>query len=438
MNRHPIAIMTAALVLVGLGLQGASAQAPDDCGTDDGTGCAPLDSRVDLQPPTFSDPLDVTNPLHPSSSVRSGLMLGYEEGVPLRVEITLLPEPHVIELDGHSVPALESQYVAFLDGRIHEVALDWYAQADDGAVWYLGEDVFNYEDGVVADTEGTWEAGRDAPPAMIMPAVPQVGDVYRPENAPGVVFEEVTVTRTALEVDGPSGPVAGAIEVDELHMDGGHESKVFAPGYGEFTTGAGRDLEALALAVPTDALAGSVPPGLAAVGTQAAAIGAAAVEDDRAAATSSLAELEGSWEAVRATSVPPMLEAAMDEAVAGLSGAVEAWRPRAIRSAAIEVARLGLDLELRHRDPASVDADRFTLWLRQLVLDLDRSDQPAGLGDVTALEWTRDRFAHTLDSDTVTALDAALDELRTAADRDDRTGTGRSARSLERLMQGIG
>jgi hypothetical protein len=76
------------------------------------------------------------------------------------------------------------QYVAYLGGRILEVALDWYAQADDGSVWYFGEDVFNYLDGMVADTHGTWLACKDGPPGMIMPAIPSPGQVYRPENIP--------------------------------------------------------------------------------------------------------------------------------------------------------------------------------------------------------------------------------------------------------------
>ena len=36
-------------------------------------------------------------------------------------------------------------------------------------------------------------------------------------------------------------------------MDGTTEDKTFAPGYGEFYTAGGGDVEALALAVPTDA-----------------------------------------------------------------------------------------------------------------------------------------------------------------------------------------
>ena len=49
---------------------------------------------------------------------------------------------------GQMVETLVSQYVAYLGGRIHEVAYDLYAQADDGSVWYFGEDVFNFADGV--------------------------------------------------------------------------------------------------------------------------------------------------------------------------------------------------------------------------------------------------------------------------------------------------
>jgi hypothetical protein len=411
----------------------AIAQSPDPttCGTEDGTGCAPPEARVDLVAPTFSAPTPIANPLHPSSELRSGVLLGREEGRPLRVEITLMPEPKLIELDGTTVPALESQYVAFIDGRIAEVALDWFAQADDGAVWYLGEDVFNYEDGVVADTEGTWQAGRDgAPPAMIMPADPQVGDVYRPENAPGVVFEEVTVTRTGLEVAGPGGLVSGAIEVDELHMDGTHEQKVFAPGYGEFSTGSGKDIEALALAVPTDALAGPVPAELTALEAQARAIAEAAAAGDWRAARQALGELTVVWQALRAGPVPLRIEAEMDRAVEALITSVRARRPLPAREAAIAVARLGLDLELRHRETAEVDRDRFALWIEQLAVDVAAEDEAAVRSDVTVLEWTRDRFAASLDEAARSALDAGLAELRSAADDGDLIAAGEAAAAL--------
>jgi hypothetical protein len=149
---------------------------------------APESDRVDTSVPIFSNPGNITNPLFPVSQQESVLMLGRVDGEPFRAEVTLLPETRIVEWEGQQVEVLVSQYAAFLDGRIEEIAYDLYAQADDGSVWYFGEDVFDFRDGVIVVTEGTWLAGRDGPAAMIMPADPHVGDVYRPENAPGFVF----------------------------------------------------------------------------------------------------------------------------------------------------------------------------------------------------------------------------------------------------------
>ncbi len=182
---------------------------------------------------------------------------GEREGVPSRDDA---PAGHrIIEWkNGKCVRTLVSQYVAYLDGRIEEVALDFYAQADDGSVWYFGEDVYNYAEGVIRDTSGTWLAGKEGPAAMIMPAVPKVGEVHRPENIPGLVFEEVAVKAVDKTMAaGPRGAVRGALVGRELHDDGTFSDKVFAPGYGEFFTAHEGDVEALALAVPTAALAGA-------------------------------------------------------------------------------------------------------------------------------------------------------------------------------------
>jgi hypothetical protein len=146
--------------------------------------------------------------------------LGRVDGKAFRTEVTLLPDTRIVEWQGQQVETLISQYVAYLDGRLHEVAYDFYAQADDGSVWYFGEDVYNFKDGAIVDTHGTWIAGKDGPAAMIMPADPKVKDVYRPENIPGFVFEEVTVKSVAKTLDGPLGPIEGGLLIEELHMDG--------------------------------------------------------------------------------------------------------------------------------------------------------------------------------------------------------------------------
>ncbi len=100
------------------------------------------------------------------------------------------------------------------DGELVEDTFDWFAQDDDGNVWYFGEDTKAYdEDGNVSEA-GAWEAGVDgALPGIVMPADPVVSDIgYRQEYlageaedmgqiiqlAPGVV---VTRDWTPLEPD---------------------------------------------------------------------------------------------------------------------------------------------------------------------------------------------------------------------------------------------
>lgn len=387
------------------------------CRGEDGTPLpiAPRSARVDLDKPAFSNPTDVTNPLFPVSSQARVLLLGHVDGLPLRIEVTLLANTRVIDLHPRPVETLVSQFVAFLDGRIHEVAIDHYAQADDGAVWYLGEDVFNYEDGVVADNEGTWLAGIDGRPAMIMPADPQVGDVWRPEDICGLVFEEVTATSTGVTVIGPRGPIQGALLVEELHMDGVLEPKTFAPGYGEFTSGsAAGDLEALALAVPPDALPSPTPPELETLFSGATEIFDAAQSGDWNAASATVGTLTTAWNTFQAGDVPPLLDAQMNGVLGALVAAVAAQQRAAARQAAIDVARASLDLQLRHRPVADVDLALLDLWARQLLIDIAAGDQGAILGDITTIQWIRDRLAGAVSDAELSRIDARLSDLRAA------------------------
>jgi hypothetical protein len=391
----------------------------------------PRSARVDLEAPPFSNPTRITNPLFPISNLRSAILAGRVEGKPFKVETTLLPETDLIRWgSGPPVETLVSQYVAYLDGELEEVALDRYAQADDGSVWYFGEDVFNYQDGVIADTEGTWIAGKDGPPAMIMPARPGVGDVYMPENIPGLVLEQVTVKRVDVAVEGPQGPVAGAMIGQELHQDGAREDKTFAPGYGEFFTGAGGDVEALALAVPIDGLRGQPSRDLQAIGTGADAAFTQARAKDWKAASATVATLQRAWRRFRGGQVPPRLVPGMSRALEGLARSVGARNSVQARRAAIDVAQAALDLELRHRPPVEIDRARFALWARRLQVDSRAGDSARALGDVATLEWIRDRIVRGLDPVTVTRIDAQLVELRTLVNDEELEGAAAGAARL--------
>ncbi len=402
---------------------------------------APESKRVDLVTPIFSNPTSVTNPLFPISRLFRVIQLGQVDGVEFRAETTLLPDTRTIELDGKPVETLVSQYAAFLDGRIHEVALDFYAQADDGAAWYFGEDVFNYEDGLIADTDGTWLAGRDGPAAMIMPANPQVGDVWRPENICELVFEEVTAKATDVTVEGPRGPVQGALVAQELHMDGILEDKTFAPGYGEFSTGGGSNLEAVALAVPEDALPGLPPKQLEALTVGGAKIFDAAQAEEWIGAAAAFAEMSDAWDTFKGGDVPPTLRARMDDALAELGAAVEGRDQGGARQRAINVLRASLDLRLRYRTAAETDLESLDLWARQLVVDSEAGDRDAMIGDAATLKWLRDRIARDVSFAQLSIIDARLGGIRAAAEAGDpvraaiAAASFRLALSRTRLMK---
>jgi hypothetical protein len=394
-----------------------STPASQVCGTYSGRGCAPKSKRVDLDEPKFSNSTKIDNPLFPISKLQSVVLLGHVEGKPFRSETTLLPGARTIAWNGRRIKARTSQYTAYLDGRIVEVALDLYAQADDGSVWYLGEDVVDYKDGAVFTTEGTWRAGREGPGAMIMPGKPKVGDTFRTENIPGIVFEEVSVKSVGGTVRGPHGPVKGALVGSELHLDRTREEKIFAPGYGEFRTSGGGDLEALTLAVPKDALSGELPAELRALSTGASGMLGSVRAEDWEAAAAALRRMNVSWRSVRSDTKPPrMIADRVERAIRALTRGVKARSSAKAAQASIEVMQSALDLELRHRPQAEVDAARFDLWAQQLLVHAAARDRGGVTGDVATLEWIRDRFAHTVSPAGRREIDTRLRGLRTASD----------------------
>lgn len=362
------------------------------CGTYSGTGCAPTGTRVDLRRPVFSHPTRITNPLFPASRTRQVVQLGHVGAKPFRSETTLLPRTGTVVWGGQRIHVVLVQYLAFLDGRIEELAVDRYAQADDGSVWYLGEDVFDYRHGAVSASEGTWLAGRDAPPSMIMPARPVVGDTYRSENTIGVVFEEMRVKAVGRSLPGPVGTVRGAITVDELHLDGAHTEKVLAPGYGEFSTKDGADVEGVAVAAPTDAVTDPLPTALRDLTTSAWGLLESARLDDWEAATATSERMRRHWATLAGASPPPLVAEQTAAAVRRLDTAVGARRPLDAQQAAIDVAQSALDLQLRYDPVSRVDVERFHLHAQQLRVHAASSDVAGTSGEVATLEWLADRI----------------------------------------------
>ena len=399
---------------------------------------APDSARRDLSAAPFSDPTSITNPLFPISSLHSAILNGHVDGKVFHTETTLLPFTRIVEwTPGQCVRTLVSQYMAFLGGRLQETAIDLYAQADDGSVWYLGETVSDYaRDGLILTTEGTWQAGIDGPFAMIMPSDPQIGDVNRAENIPGNSFEEVEVTQVDQTFAGPSGPVSGGIVARETHQDAAPSDKLFAPGYGEFRSTDGPDVEAMALASPTDSLPGGVPEELAAISNGADRIYASPLASPTqwARAATVAQRMIEAWDAFRTGDVPPRLVKPTSIALRGLAARIASHRRSKTYLASIGAAYASNDLQLRYRPVSAIDTMRFALWVRRALVDAKDGSLGGVRSDAVTLEWTRDRIAHTLDPVTLTRLDTLVGALGSAVFDHDLGGAVESAQDLQDVM----
>ncbi len=424
-------------LITSLGAQNSMPVGPTCVKPSSGKGCLPLaptNTRIDLIKPSFSNPTSITNALHPSSTISQVIYGGQVDGKPWRTEFTALAIDKTIEWDGTPIKVVSWQYLAFSGGRIDEVAIDWFAQADDGAVWYFGEDVFNYVDGVVADTDGTWIAGKNRPPGMIMPGHPKVGDAYRPENIPESVFEEVIVKKINQTVAGPSGPIAGALIVSELHLDGKSEEKVFAPGYGEFSTGSATgDFEQASFVVPADARTRSLPAAPAALVNLSSAVRHtfdALGKSDWSGAAAAVTALKPTWASYRAGRVPETLARQMSRDIAAIDTAVTSRKSADARHAALRIAQNDLDLRLQHEPLLTIERARVELWVRQTLVDAAAKDVGSVLGDVTTLEWTWRRIRGTINREVAARIDAQLKDLRQAADAKDLAVVAKTGSAL--------
>ncbi len=399
---------------------------------------APDSARRDLVAEPFSDPTAVTNPLFPIAELDSAILNGHVDGKPFYTETTLLPFTRIIEwTPGQCVRVLVSQYMAFLDGKLEETAIDLYAQADDGSVWYLGEDVFDYDAaGRIFTTEGTWHAGTEGPAAMIMPSDPQVGDAHRPENIPGTVFEEVTITKVDQTFEGPSGPVSGGIVGTETHQDGTLSDKFFAPGYGEFLSTDGPDVEAMALASPTDSLPGGVPAELATISD-----GADRIFSSRLATPAQWRRAEqvalgmvDAWNTFRAGDVPPRLVKPTNKALEELVAQIASRDRSKARAASIDASYASINLQLRYLPVIEVDTVRFELWARRALVHAIDGSLGGVRSDLVTIEWIRDRFVHTVDPVIRTRIDTLVRDLGTAVVDDDLAAAADTARALRNVV----
>jgi hypothetical protein len=156
-----------------------------------------------------------------------------EDGTVEGDEVEVLQETRQIM----GVTAVVVRDVVLVDGQITEETFDWYAQDKEGNVWYLGEMVDNYEDGVLVNHAGSWEWGKDgALPGIIMWADPSahMNETYYQEYYAGEAEDQGQILSVGESVTVPFGSFDNVVKTfDSSALDPDlKENKFYAQGIG--------------------------------------------------------------------------------------------------------------------------------------------------------------------------------------------------------------
>jgi len=197
-------------------------------------GSAPYTPELD--PGSFS--ADISNPYLPQIVGRTLVYEKVTEDETERVEVTALDE--VVEIGGILCRSVRDVvYVSEEEGEgeleLVEDTTDWFSMHSGGDVWYLGEISRNYEDGLLADLDGSWRHGHDgAFGGLLQPGAPLPGDAFRQEFLIGEAEDMGRIVSLDAIVDVPAGHFEGCLETEEWTPiePGVFERKYYAPGIG--------------------------------------------------------------------------------------------------------------------------------------------------------------------------------------------------------------
>jgi hypothetical protein len=195
--------------------------------------------------PVFTSPLEITNEFFPFEPGAVRLFIGRDDGARLAVVDLYREETRSFDVGGNPVECAILQETEFEDGSVVEISQNYFAQADDGTVYYFGEVVDIYEDGKVASHDGSWLVGGPTletdpedtatalVPAVFMPEEPEVGDSWKPEDLFPIVDETVTVLDEDVKVKVLAGTFEDTLKVEETSaISEGAGRKWYAPGVG--------------------------------------------------------------------------------------------------------------------------------------------------------------------------------------------------------------
>ena len=199
------------------------------CGNDDADLANPADGPYEpiINTGDFATSTVVDNRYFPLVPGTTMIYVGGDE----RIEVEVLSSTRVVM----GIECVIVRDRVYEDGELVEDTDDWYAQDNDGNVWYMGEESKDYQNGQLVSTGGSWEAGVDgALPGVIMLARPLAGIWYRTEYYEGEAEDLAQVLSLDETVTVTAGTYTRCLKIMDFNAlePGVEEHKYYAPGVG--------------------------------------------------------------------------------------------------------------------------------------------------------------------------------------------------------------
>lgn len=135
-----------------------------------------------------------------SGAIRAGFAAPYDD-----IEAIIVGDREWVDAD------CTGEYV------LAEATEDWFAQDDDGNIWYFGEDTVAWDDeNDCLSSGGAWEAGQDeAVAGVVILGSPAVGASYQQEYLAGEAEDRARVLRLDVPVSIEFGDYDGCMKTKE-------------------------------------------------------------------------------------------------------------------------------------------------------------------------------------------------------------------------------
>ena len=168
-------------------------------------------ATLEFNKTNFHDPLRIDNKYFPLKPGTTMIYEGKSGEDPTRDVFAVTNDTKEIM----GIPTRVIHDDGYVKGEHEETTDDWFAQDDQGNVWYMGEYTTDLSN--KGSHEGSWEAGvKGAKAGIVMEANPKLDDTFNQEFLKGVAEDKGTILSLDEKITVPYGTFSNVLKTKDF------------------------------------------------------------------------------------------------------------------------------------------------------------------------------------------------------------------------------